>query len=1017
MKNVNLYIQTEYSLLNSTLHINKLIKSAIDKGYKALAITDINNMHGAIKFYEECTANGIKPIMGLSLVLGDNRFLLYAMNNNGYRNLLKITSIMNYDLENTKSLDDFKNYFDDLICILPGTENELVRDVIEGKDYSDLVISYKKYFKELYLGLDFQSLDMKEFFVSLLDFSMEYGIKGVSLNKTLYNEKEDYEVYEILKCVELGLKKYLPSEKERNAKFLSFATFNDSFRSYPFLIDNLEQVESKCSVTLEFGKYRMPKYETIDNKDIDTNSYLHDLGLYGLKKRLVDNSVLKKDYQKYIDRFEYEVAIISKMGFSDYFLVVYDFIKYAKKKGILVGPGRGSGPGSLVAYSLGITEIDPIKFGLLFERFLNPERVSMPDIDTDFPDDRRDEVFTYMAERYGKDRVAHIATFGTYGPRSAIRDIARVKEIDEFYIEEILKQLPTLTSADQDDLALHLNSIPILKRMYDEKEIVKYVIDLALKMENLPRNLSIHAAGIIMADRELDYYTPLSKGSDDLYQTQFDAHDLEKIGLVKIDFLGLRNLTMIDKIIKLIGDKDFNINKIPLDNKDVYAMLNRGDTSGIFQLESSGMTKTIMQLKCSKFEDIVDSLALYRPGPMEMIPSFARRKQGLEKVTYIHPDLEEILKPTYGAIVYQEQIMQIASKFSGFSLGEADVLRRAISKKKIELIESMHDKFVSGAIKNGYSEDIAKSVFELIKKFADYGFNKSHSVSYGMISYQMAYLKTMYFKEFISVCLSYNLGNIRSIKNYIFEANKRGIKVLAPNINKSSCEFVLDDNKIYYSLLGINGLGEVLASAIVKEREARGLYKSYDDFIARTKNFLTRKNVESLIYAGAFDLFKIPRKELVLEYDTSLKLASFGGIFEGELTKHEFNDDEFGFEDISNYERSALGFNIKYDIFKRYSEVRDKYKAPLIKDVTPGSKVNLMFVLDSIRKIKTKKGEEMAFLSLTDESGTIDAVTFPLLYSECKDYLAIGKIYLAACKIEKRDEKYQAVIDKFYRKK
>ena len=1006
----NLYIQTEYSLLNSSLKLKDLINKAIEYKYDTLGICDINSTHGVIKFYSMCLDNGIKPIIGVNIKIQDNSFLLYAKNLNGYKNILNLSSMVNINHE--FKVSDFSCLTKDTICILPGNENELIRRIINNEDYNSLFNSYKEIFNEMYFGVDFQSMDMVNSFNKIVTTGINYNIKSIPLRKTFMLEEDDLDVIKVLRCVDLGSKKYTPSDKEENSYFIPGTTFNDEFRKYPELLTNLDEISCECNLKLEFGVYKMPLY-TIPDKEIDSKKYLEDLAIYGLSKRLKDSNVSKSLYNKYLDRLRYELDIISKMGFSDYFLIVYDFIKYARKNNILVGPGRGSAGGSLVAYSLGITEIDPIKFDLLFERFLNPERVSMPDIDTDFPDVDREEVIKYMGTRYGKERVAHISTFSEYGPRLAIRDIARVTDLDEMYLNELLKYVDT--TVDSIDIAIDKSEV--FKRTVEENDVIGNLVRIIRRMENLPRNLSIHAAGIIMADSDLVNYTGLLEGINGLYQTQFEASDLEKIGLVKIDFLGLRNLTMIDNIIKKIGLKDFNIFKIPLDDKDTFRMLASGDTEGIFQLESSGMTKTIMQIKCDKFQDIVDAIALFRPGPMAMIPSFCARKLGKEPVTYIHKDLEEILKPTYGAIVYQEQIMLIASKFAGFSLGEADVLRRAISKKKTNIMNEMYERFVSGAIKKGYDEATAKSIYTLIMKFADYGFNKSHSVAYAMVSYEMAYLKTHYFKEFIAVVMGYNIGNIHSIKSYIREANSRGIKVELPNVNKSGRGFNVEGNTIYYSLLGINGCGDVAVNNIISERENNGLYKGYDDFIARTKDFLSRSVCESLIYSGALDEFKIPRQEMILEYDKSLQLASYGGLFKDSLSEHVFGDDEFGFEDISNYERIALGFNLKFDIFKRYSSVRTKYKCITISNLTVGKITNVMFVIDRIRQIKTKKNDDMAFATLSDDTGSIDGVFFPKTYLEYKGYIHEGKIYIGEVKVDNRDGKMQLVINKLFIKK
>ena len=752
MEFVNLYLETEYTLTSSPIKISDLIKKAKEDGYDSLGITDLNNMYGVLKFYNNCTENGIKPIIGLQVdVIGfseeKTKVLFYAKNNEGYKCLLKFSSLVK--LEKKLEIKDLSQYTKDLILIIPGEENELVKLLFNRFDILKLVLQYKNLCDDIYFGVNVQTQQMRNNMTQLVTTFNKFGIKSVSLDKVSYLNKEDYEVFKVLNCIGSGTNEHEETEKERNSYLFNEAERNNFYKNDLTLLTNTLEIRDKCNVKIKFEGYKMPIYDA----NIDTNLYLKELSIIGLKRRLELNKIDKKEYKTYADRLFYELDVILKMGFGDYFLIVYDFIKYAKSNKILVGPGRGSASGSLVAYSLGITEVDPLKYGLLFERFLNPERVSMPDIDTDFPDYNRDEVIKYMGARYGKNKVAHIGTFGTFGPRLAIRDVARVMGLSALYLDEVLlyidSDVPSIEKALENK---------VLKKMYDENETIKYLINVAIKLQSLPRHVSIHAAGLIVADSELTDYTALQEGINGLCQTQFEASDLEKLGLLKIDFLGLKNLTIIDDVIKMIPDKEFNINKISLEDKEVYKMLAAQDTDGIFQLESSGMRNLLSQLKTSCFEDIYNALALYRPGPMEMIPSFVRRKFNQEPVKYLHDDLKEILKPTYGAIVYQEQIILIAQKFAGYTLGQADILRRAVSKKKTDLMVNEREKFIYGAIKNGYSKEQASSIFEYILKFANYGFPKGHSVVYALISYRMAYLKRYYPKEFMAVLMSNNIG-------------------------------------------------------------------------------------------------------------------------------------------------------------------------------------------------------------------------------------------------------------------
>lgn len=987
MKYVNLYTLTEYSMLSSTLRIDDLISKAKANNYSALAITDYNNMHGAIKFYTKCLANQIKPIIGLCLtvLLNDKPFdiLLYAKGNVGYQNLLQLAT--SSKLANMKLPINVIDDFSDLIVVVPyhdGLDNVI----------SAIKTLCSKFNNPLYLGVDN---------VQLNDYQQikSYNLPLVLAHKTAFTNKDDYEAYLVLKGIGQNGMAYVGDYFEKYAYLLSS---NELLSVEEELISNAEKIARNCNLEIEFDKYRMPLYSS----SVDTKQYLSELAIMGLKKRLSKSEQKLEKSKVYIARLEHELTIIKKMGFCDYFLIVYDFIRYAKKNNILVGPGRGSAPGSLVAYSLGITEIDPIEHDLLFERFLNPERVSMPDIDTDFPDNRRDEVIKYMGQKYGKPRVAHISTFGTFGPRLAIRDVARVLKVSDVYLDEIIScvdsRIPSINDA--------LKQSAKLGRLVQNDELVNKVVRIVSKLEGLPRHISTHAAGIIMADCELVKYTALQEGINGLYQTQFEAGDLERLGLVKIDFLGLRNLTIIDEVISKIGSS-FNINNIPLDDDATYKAIANKDTDGIFQLESDGMRDTLKSLKTSEFNDIVNAIALYRPGPMEMIPTFIKRKFKQEKVEYVHPDIADILKPTYGIIVFQEQILLIAQKIAGYSLGEADILRRAVSKKKSEILIKERKKFVSRALENGYSNAIANQIYDYIDRFANYGFNKSHSVAYSMIAYQMAYLKTHYYRHFMGVLMANSIGSIRLIKRYIFDCNKRNVQVLLPSVNYSSGRFESNEKGIYYSLLGIANVGGVTIDSFLTERNTNGKYLDYDSFIARTKKILSRRTVESLIAAGACDEFGLTRKAMIEGYEKSLQLSEYGSMFKDELIKQEYTTEEYSIDEASALEREALGFNLKYDIFKMFIPVKLKYKTTDLKDVKSG-RVNVLANINSYREITTKKGDLMAFLDISDDTDNIDAVMFPEVYKTYREQILGRGIVLAQGKVEKRNDSLQLVIDK-----
>lgn len=1005
MKYVNLYTETEYSLLSSPNRISDLIKSVKENNYTSLAITDYNNMHGAIKFYKECLAQNIKPILGLHFDVGDYNFLFYAKNELGYKELLKLST--SAKIKDAKvDLLTLGKMSKNCIVVIPGEENKAIKLLLslDEDDSKNLLNEYKNAFSELYVGVDLQTSLMRDKINDILKICSNIGIETVAINKTTYLRKEDFEVFLTLKSISLGGAEYPYSEKEMNMFLLNRLEAESIFSKYPKLIENSYKISEKCNVKIEFGKFKMPVFIT----DIsDKVQYLKELSIVGLNKRLKNKKVNAIEYRK---RLLYELDIIIKMGFVDYFLIVYDYIKYAKMNGVLVGPGRGSAPGSLVSYSLGITEIDPIEHQLLFERFLNPERTSMPDIDTDFPDNKRDEIIRYVGKKYGKSRVAHISTFGTYGPRLAIRDVARVLKIEESYVNEVIRYV----SGRDESINVSIEKNPVLKQMCDEIPIINRMYKIVLKLEGLPRHMSVHAAGIIMADNDLIEYTPLQDGINGLYQTQFEASDLESLGLVKFDFLGIRNLTIIDSVLEKIYEhenKKISINNIDFNDEEVYKLIRSGDTDGVFQLESAGMKNTLAQLKTSSFIDIVNALALFRPGPMDMIPSFVRRKFKKEEVKYIHPSLKEVLESTYGAIVFQEQIILIAQKFAGYNLGQADILRRAVSKKKADVLENERERFIEKSKCMGHDEKTSNEIYDYIVKFANYGFNKSHSVAYSVVVYQMAYLKTHYYKYFMAELMSNTIGNIHLIKSYIFDCNKRKIKVFLPSINKSGLRFETFEDGIYCSLLGIQNLGIVTLEEFLEERNKNGSYKSYDEFIARTKKIFNKRIVENLIFAGALDEFNIPRKQMVLEYDNSLELATYGNILKNQLGERKFSDEEYTLEEISLYEKEALGFNMKYDIFKQYSSLKKRYNTIDISNLRVSKNINVLFIINNIKVIKTKKNEEMAFISISDDTGNIDGTLFPLVFSKYKNVLRKGAVCLGRCNVEIRNEKNSLIFD------
>ncbi|MGD9887451.1 MAG: DNA polymerase III subunit alpha [Bacilli bacterium] len=1005
MKFVNLYIETEYSMLRSLVKIDDLILKAKEDNQQVLTICDFEVMHGAMKFYFQCLDNRIKPIIGLKITVKiDDQIdylLLYAKNDFGYRNLMKMST----HLKTVGPLDEktLRMFGEGLLSILPSDESLIIDSYFYNPTLSMQRLSlYQGIFKDLYWGIDAQTTTSQNQISQFVGLAKQHGLKPVAIQRTTFLSQEDFLAYQTLRCIDLGCNEYSYSEKETSQWFLKQGQAFDLFRGFEELISNTEEIAKICDLRLKLGKYELPIFP--DSKD-KSFSYLTDLAKLGLNKRLKNVQV---DVEKYKARLFYELEIINKMGYCDYFLIVYDFIKYAKKNKILVGPGRGSGPSSLVSYVLGITDIDPLKYDLLFERFLNPERITMPDIDTDFPDNCRDEIIKYVKDKYGNGKVAHISTFGTFGVRLALRDVARVMNIPDVVLNEVLKFIPSSETL----LEAILKDNEMFQNLINENEQIKLLIELVKKLEGIPRHVSTHAAGIIMSKEELVEYSPLQVGMNGLYQTQYEASDLEKIGLVKIDFLGLRNLTIIDNVIKKIHltNPDFELLKIPLDDKPTYQMIAAGETEGIFQLESSGMRNVLIGLKASDFMDIVNANALFRPGPMEMIPSFIKRKFNDEVIDYIHPDLKTILEPTYGIIVFQEQIMLIAQKFAGYSLGMADILRRAVSKKSAKVLENERERFVLNAIKKGYDESISQKIYDYIVKFANYGFNKSHSVAYSLISYQMAYLKRHFYQHFMSELMSNSLGNVGLIKNYIDDCRKKKVVVSRPSINYSEDYFVVIDNVIYYSLLGVQNLGALTLKNLLSERKNNGLYQNYDDFICRTKTILNKRIVESLIYSGALDDFSLPRKQMVLEYENSVNYSNYSSLLKDDLTKREFQDEEFSFEEISKLEKEALGFNFKYSIFNKFEEFKNKNKLMNLNDLKVSSQVSAIFGLKKVKTIVTKKQDVMAFLEIYDDNGRLDAVLFPKGYELYHNILVVGKIFFGEGSLEERNNKKQLVI-------
>ncbi len=1004
MEFINLFVKTEYSMLDSTCAISRLVEVAKSKGCTALAMTDNGNMHGTIKFYETCLNHNIKPVIGLKVNYRYNdiesSLLLYALNNIGYQNLMKISSrskIQNGYVE----LEYLQKTSLGIIAVTAGRYNFIYNNFEHQPRWAlEHYNLLKNIYSFLYLGISKDTKYEINKYEKIKYFVKQNNIKVVALHEVAAVSKEELTALHVLKTI-------------KNSKYVSdnvdYSIFDNQeylklFSDLPEAINNTVEIVKMTNIYLRFNEYLTPNYSA----EIDTEKYLLALCQKGLNKRLNDKQIIdKKLTEHYYKRLNYELQIIHQMGFDDYFLIVWDYVKFAKKEDIYVGPGRGSAPASLVSYCLGITDIDPIKHQLLFERFLNLERATMPDIDIDFPDDRRDEVIKYVGKKYGKEHVAHIVTFGCFASKSAIRDVAKVLKLNDIRLKEILKCIGKDSYMSLKSIYDKSEKLQELCHKYDD---IRQVVTIAMQIEGLPRNTSTHAAGIVMTKEELVNYTPLDVGLNDIYQTQYEAIDLEKLGLLKNDFLGLRNLTNIKNCIDSIKKENPNF-VMPREYNDqkTFKMIAEGETMGVFQLESSGIRKVLRDLRVSSFDDITSAIALYRPGPMDIIPNFIKRKFGKEKVTYPHPDLEQILKSTYGTIVYQDQIMLIAWKFAGYSLGQADILRRAVSKKNKEILEAERVNFVKSSMKQGYTSEVAEEIYDYIVKFANYGFNKAHSVAYAVIAYETAYLKANYPEHYFSSLMSSIIGSDIMMNEYVAEAKKQNINILPPSINQSIDVFVSKNHQIIYPLSGIMGLGGVKTKDIINERQ-KGIFNSFEDFVIRTKNLISSSLLENIIYSGALDSFGLTKKAMINTYKTILSKTQYSFINQLELLETDYDIDEFAYGYLLEKEKEVLGLNIKYNFMFQYQHLYHNPKLQKIKEAKKSQYAKILGIVKKIKEIKTSNGEKMAFCTVYDDSDAIEITLFPKQYERLVDFM-VGGVYEIEGKIERRKNQLQLLVE------
>lgn len=1002
----HLQIYSCYSFQKSTILIPDLVKDAKEKNIKYLALTDKNNMFGMMQFNNECLKNDITPLFGLEAdIMIDNEkypFLLLAKDDQGYLALVKISSYLYLNDGNNVNLSLIKEFMPH-IYIISACQDGLIERLI-SKEMEEQAEYYIKSFRDMFLdnyyimihnhGIQMQ----KHFNQRIVSIARYCKVKVICSNQVSYLRKNDALAVDLLEAslkgnqlnvnyVPLTDQKYLKTEEEM------MSLFDDD------IIQETRNVVLSCKASIHLNENNLPKFQVPNNGK--SEDYLIELCIVGLKKRFKNKNIDKK----YIERLQYELKVIHTMGFNDYFLIVWDYVRFAKVNGILVGPGRGSAAGSLVAYVLGITNVDPIQYDLLFERFLNPERISMPDIDIDFQDDRRDEVVQYVIEKYGKEHVAQIVTFSTYGPRVAIKDIGKVMGVPLPRLELLAKMVPTAYKNKKTITEVYNTSAQFQKMVNDDPALRKVIGCMSI-IEHLPRNISTHAAGVVLSNRPLYDIVPLVYGASSTLMTQYSKDYIESIGLLKMDFLGLKNLTIIDYICKdikkYIGE-GININNISLNDEKTYNLIANADTYGVFQLESSGMRSLLLKLKPRCFNDIVAAIALFRPGPMENIPSYLKRREGKETIEYLMPELKPILESTYGIMVYQEQIMTIAQRIAGFSLGKADLFRKAISKKEGKLMISMKNDFIEGCINKGYSIEIAEKLFVLIEKFANYGFNKSHSVAYGYVAYQLAYLKANFPLYFFAAILSNEQSSDNSKIHCIQEAKRYGVNILGPSINYSTDRFKVEDGNIRYSLLAIKNVGYAGYKEIVEER-SKGLFVDIYDFFVRMSNSkLSSKMIESLIDAGAFDEFDISRFTLQKNLKTIIDYARLKPslvIDEKPILKIVQDDSMVRLDK----EKDVLGLYLSmHPIQLVKNKVNVKYVNVSSVNRFVNKTVNVILQVQKVKNITDRKGNEMCFIEGNDDTGSIDCVVFSSVYKQVALALQKGNICIIQGKVNYND--------------
>ncbi len=1048
---VHLHLHSEFSLLDGACKLSDIVAKAVEYNMPAVAVTDHGNMFAAISFYSKAIAAGIKPIIGSEVYLApksrfdksvDNglpvafHLVLLCRDEVGYKNLIQLSTKAVFEgFYRYPRIDKelLKEHSEGLIGLSACIKGEIPHYILKGRE--DLAEASLKEYLDIF-GRDNFYLEVQENGIpeqrlanrGLVNLARKYGVKLVATNDVHYMMPEHARAHEILLCIQTQTNIHDPKRMKMNSDkfyFTSPEEMKERFRDIPESVLNTREVAERCHVLLEFGKNHMPVFSPPNG--MTSRDYLWKLCMEGLKRRYPD----PKDREKVLERLKFEFSIIERMGYINYFLIVWDFVRYAKENSIPVGPGRGSAAGSMVSYLLGITSIDPLKYGLLFERFLNPERVSMPDIDIDFCYENRQRVIDYVVERYGRNSVAQIITFGTMQARAVVRDVARALALPYSLADRIAKMIPPSLSLKE---ALEVESD--LRKIYTESVEVKELIDIAMVLEGLTRHASTHAAGVVIADKPLTEYVPLYKNRDQVC-TAYEMKSLEKIGLLKMDFLGLKTLTVIEKTLNFVESRTGvrpDIDAISLEDEKTFQLLKSGRTKGVFQLESAGMRDLLVRMQPDKFEDIIALLALYRPGPIGsgMLEDFVQRKKGLTEITYLHPKLEPILKETYGVILYQEQVMQIASSLAGFSLAQADLLRRAMGKKIPEVMEEQRSAFIEGCIKNGVEQEIAEKIFDLIEFFSGYGFNKSHSTAYAIVSYRTAYLKANYPVEFMAAILTSEFNNTDKLVEYLKEARSMGIEILPPDVNKSEYGFSVEEGRIRFGLGGIKNVGSSAIEDILREREENGPYKDLEDFCLRINGKkVNRKVIESLIKAGAMDCFGLSRRAMFESLEDVLSLAMTQkkdvligqmSLFDKKISKGKNpvlgNKDEWSEHELLGYEKETLGFYFSGHPLTRYENVLTHLKADPIQSLEQIKDSQISIIVGVVSGVTIKlvrdKSDKMAFISLEDLTGEIEVICFPSVLRRSQEVIKEGNVLIISGKADPGDNGVKFVAEQIW---